>query len=103
MNCIQFKFKGYGRIYWLNVGYLELKVADTEIVKMYVIYYKYCIVHISKTNKVRDLIFDTCTPWDPETEIFLSVHQAVPSPQVAPSTHGNVSLTISQRLVKLET
>ena len=74
MNYIPFNFRGQGPIYPLNVGYLEFKMADTEAVIMDIVYYKYCVVHISETNEVRDLIFGTGTPWDLENKIFDSGH-----------------------------
>ena len=62
MNCIPFNFRGQGRIYRLNVGHLEFKMADTETIKMHIIYYKYCVVDISQADKARDLILGTGTP-----------------------------------------
>ena len=59
--------------------------------------------HISETTKARDLIFGIGTHWDPENKIVQSGHQVAPPPQVTLPTCQNPVLTISQRLLKLET
>ena len=53
-------------------------MADTETAKMHIIYYKYCIVLISETNKLRDLIFGTGTPQVIDNIFFQSGYQVVP-------------------------
>ena len=54
-------------------------------------------MHISETIKARVLIFGTGTAWDLENKMCQSGHQ------VAPPTCQNLSLAISQKLLKLET
>ena len=56
--------------------------------------------HISEIIEVRDLIFDTGTPYDIENTMFQFGQQAL---QVAPSISKKFILTISQKLLKLET
>ena len=77
--------------------------ADRKTVKTAYQVYEYCIVHISETNKGRDLIFSTDTLLDQGDKIFQSRDQVAPPPQVAPPTCQNLVLTITQRLLKLET
>ena len=103
MNFIPFNFRGQGTINWLNVGHLEFKMADTKTIKTAYPAYNYCIIHISETNKGRDLIFGRVTPLNLEYKIFQSAHQPVPLAQVAPPTYQNLTLTTSQILLKLET
>ena len=103
MIIIPFNCRGQGTIYQLNVSHLEFKMADTKTIKTSYPVYKYCIVHISETNKGRDLLFGTSTPLDLGDNIFYSAQQVAPPAQVAPPTCQNLTLTISQRLLKLET
>ena len=78
-------------------------MAVTDTIIMIIIYYKYCMVNISETNEVRDLIFGTGHPWDLNNKMVQSGHQMVPPSGVAPPTCQNLTLTISQKLLKLET
>ena len=66
---------------------------------------KYYFDHISETInlKARDLIFGTGTPFDIENRMLQCGHQAAPHLQVAPPIYQKFILTISQRLLKLET
>ena len=83
-----------------NVSHLEFKMADIETVKCIQFIISFAL---SETIKARDLIFGTGTPWDLENKMFQSEHQVAPPSQVAPPTCQNLTLTISQRLSKIET
>ena len=83
---------------------------------------KICFDHISETDKARDLIFGTVTPYDLGNEMLHSGHQVEPPPPVAlPIMQKNyldhtsetnkardlifeaMTCYISQRLINLET
>ena len=64
---------------------------------------KNCFDHFSETNKARDLMFGTVTPYHIGNKMLQCGHQVAPSPPVTPPTLQKLVLTISQRLIKLET
>ena len=58
---------------------------------------------ISETIKARDLIFGTGAPYGLENTVPWYGHQAALPLQVTAPTYQDLILTISQRLLKLET
>ena len=54
-------------------------------------------------NKATDLILGTFTPWGIGNKMFQYGHQMAAPPEVAPPIWQQLVLTISQKLLQLET